>query len=108
MLGLFFIYFIGKQFYELAQDHDRSGWGYAFFGVFMYYVGTFVGGIAIALTCYLLDTNFEDINDSVLSILSIPFGMLICWLTYYLLKKKFIDNISDINILDDNILDEGF
>lgn len=108
MLGLFFIYFIGKQFYELAQDHDRNGWGYAVLGVFMYYIGTFVGAIGIILACYLVDIDFESINDTLLNILSIPFGMLIGWLTYYFLKKKFIHDTSDINILDDNLLDEGF
>ena len=107
MLGMFFIYFIGKQFYELAQNHDRNKGGYAILGVFMYYLGTFVGAIGIAFVCYFLDIDFESLNDTLLSILSIPFGLLTVWLTYYFLKKKFIDNISDINNLDDNILDEG-
>jgi hypothetical protein len=107
MLGIFFIYFIGKQFYELAQDYDRNKWGHAFLGIFMYYLGTFVGAIGIAFVCLFLDIDFDGLNDTLLSILSIPFGMLVSWLTYCFLKKKFIHDTSDINILYDNILDEG-
>jgi len=107
MLGILFIYLIGKQFYDLAQKHNRSGWGYAILGVFMYYLGTFLGGIIICLACYSVDIDFEAINDLLLSLMGMPFGLFVSWLTYYFLKKKFIHDISDINALDDNILDEG-
>ena len=37
MLGLLLIYWIGKKYYELATEHNRSPWGYAILGVFVYY-----------------------------------------------------------------------
>jgi hypothetical protein len=51
MLGLFLLYFIGKSFYELAHEYDKSRWGFAIAGVVAYYFGTFVAGILF----YLLD-----------------------------------------------------
>jgi hypothetical protein len=107
MLGVFFIYLIGKPFYELAEKHNRNGWGYAFLGVFTYYVGTFIGGMAIGLASYFLDMDFDGINDLLLSLMAIPFGLFVSWLTYTTLKDRFTNNTSNKNTLDDNILDEG-
>ena len=107
MLGLLFIYLIGKQFYDLAQKHDRSEWGYGFLGVVMYYVGTFIGGIVIGLFCYFTDIDFDGLNDLVLSLIGMPFGLLVSWLTHVYLNEKFTNNTSGVNTLDDTILDEG-
>lgn len=107
MLGIFFIYLIGKPFYQLAEKHNRNEWGYAFLGVLTYYVGTFIGGLAIGLGSYFLDIDFDGINEMLLNLMAIPFGLFVSWLTYTTLKDKFRDDLSNKNTLDDNILDEG-
>lgn len=107
MLGILFIYLIGKPFYELAQKHNRNEWGYAVLGVLVYYIGTFLGGMAIGLTCYFLDIDLEGIHDLLLSLMAIPFGLFVSWLTYHSLMEKFRNDTSDINNSDDSILDEG-
>lgn len=108
MLGILFIYLIGRPFYDLAQKHNKSEWGYAVLGVVMYYVGTFVGGIAIGLGSYFLDIDFESINDLLLSVMAIPFGLFVSWLVYVSLKERWTNDSSNINTSEDNILDEGF
>lgn len=107
MLGLFLIYFIGKQFYKLAEEYQKKEWAYAILGVVMYYVGTFMGGIVTAFVYYLMGNDFEAINDLLLSLMAIPFGLFTCWLTYSLLKRRFMNSASGNTILDDTILDDG-
>ena len=106
MLGILFIYMIGRPFFDLAQKYNKNEWGYAILGVVMYYIGTFIGGMAIGLGCYFLD--IEDTNDLWLTLLVIPLGFFASWLTYTSLKNKWTNDNSNFNTLDDNILDEGF
>ena len=111
MLGLLLIYFIGKKFYELAEIHNKSQWGYAVLGVLSYYLGTFIAGIVLVIFMEVFGTNsIEDIDDFVLSLVALPFGLLICWGTYVLLernwtKKKVNDNpdILDIDFVKEEL-----
>jgi hypothetical protein len=107
MLGLFLIYFIGKQFHNLAEEYKKNKWAYAILGVVMYYVGTFMGGAVTGLVCYLIDKDFGSINNLLLSLMAVPFGLFTCWLTYSFLKRKLMNIPSDNTILDDTILDDG-
>lgn len=101
MLGFIFMYFIGKQFYDLALEHKKNGWLYAVLGVASYYAGTFLVGIFIGLGCLFMNIDIESINDLVLNLAAIPAGLLLCWLTFYLLKRNIIKSSNDANILDD-------
>jgi hypothetical protein len=102
MLGILFIYFIGKQFYDLAHEYNKNKWGYAILGVLLYYVGTILGGFIIGFSSYYMPEFFSNINEFLLNFMIIPFGLFVTWLTYIFLKKNFINNSSN-----DNILDEG-
>ena len=33
MLGLVLLYWIGKYFYKLAEEYDKSKWGFAILGL---------------------------------------------------------------------------
>jgi hypothetical protein len=55
MLGLVFIYFIGRYYYKLAENHNRSKWGFAVLGVATYYGGTFAAGAFAGMHGYFLD-----------------------------------------------------
>lgn len=110
MLGLVLIYFIGKTFMALAEAHQKHKWGHAILGVVSYYAGTLLAGI-IFLLFMESDDPFSETRttpDILINLLSIPFGALTCWLTYYFLQKRWeeqaiVDN-SDILDMDD----EGF
>ncbi len=108
MLGLLLIYFIGKYFYKLAEDHNKSQWGFAVLGVVMYYVGIFIGAGAIALLIAYNDaTGLDDINEVMLGLAGVPFGLLACWIFYKILQKNWSNkNTShwDTEVLDSEIL----
>jgi len=88
IFGLFVLYFIGKSFYELARLHNRSTWGFAILGIASYYLGTILGAVLIAIYVELItESSIDDLPDLALNLMSIPFGVALCWGTYYLLKK---------------------
>jgi len=104
MLGLLLIYFLGKKFYELAHEYDRSRWGFAILGVVVYYLGTFLAGVIIVL----LGSNsaaFLNLPDIVISLMSIPFGLLSAWILYRLLERSWINakESTDSDVLDQNL-----
>jgi ethanolamine transporter EutH len=90
MLGLLFIYFIGKYFYNLAGEYEQNKWGYAILGVVVYYAATFLLGIGIVFIdkAFGFDLEWEE-NNSMIGLLSIPIGVLACYLFYTLLKRKW-------------------
>ncbi|TCP26793.1 hypothetical protein EV195_102135 [Tenacibaculum skagerrakense] len=90
MLGLILLYVIGKKFHELADNYEKSKWGYAIIGVIVYYVGAIgIGMILLILLEYLGLINIDGINDVVLSFMIAPFGILSCYLLYRFLEKKW-------------------
>ncbi len=103
MLGLLLIYYLGKQYYKLAEIHARHQWLYAILGVLSYYFGTFVAGIFMALT---LD-NIEDVNDISLSLMGLPVGLLCAFVFYRFLEYRW-ERIpvmtSDKDILDAELI----
>ncbi len=102
MLGLILIYFVGKAFYALAEKHGKQKWLYAILGVLSYYFGIFSAGIALgAVEALNPDIMLPD-NDLVLSLMTLPVGVLFCWGFYRLLKynwEKSKHNISE-DLLD--------
>lgn len=87
MLGLVLIYFVGKAFYDLAIEHEKKGWGYAILGVASYYLSLFIFAFAIAIISEY--NGWNEMSDLGLTLVSIPFGVLMCFLTYRLLKRRF-------------------
>lgn len=90
MLGLIFIYWVGKTFYELADKYQKSNWGYAILGVVSYYGGIFLGGFIVGIILEFMSPGFVDEdNERWLSFLMIPIGFLTCWGTYTFLKRSW-------------------
>ena len=109
MLGILLIYLVGRKFYDLAGNHNKHQWGYAILGVFSYYVGTFIAGIVIALYLeFFGSTSIDEINEFVLSLIAIPFGLLACWVTYLLLEKNWEKKTvhDNTDILDIDFIEE--
>lgn len=86
ILSLLLLYFIGKAFYELAHDYNKSRWGYAILGIISYYAGTFIGGAVLAIIGLLAHSDFPRNQPKIiLGLMAIPFGLLGCWLFYRIL-----------------------
>ncbi len=103
MLGIILIYFIGKQFYKLADEFEKNRWGISILGVMSYYVGQILFVIGVLLSDELLDTNFiTDNNESRLSLIALPMGILICAGLYFLLQKNWNKNKKpETNLIDE-------
>jgi branched-subunit amino acid ABC-type transport system permease component len=107
MIGLLLIYFIGKAFYQLAHDYDKSRWGFAILGILSYYAGTFIGGVILGLIGALTESNFVETQPSlVLSLICVPFGLLICWIFYKILVSQWNKKatLSNNDSLDSNLV----
>lgn len=101
MLGIFLIYFIWKRFAELADLYDNKKWVYGLIGVITYYGGSFLTVVFIVLLDLVLDwgINWDD-NDLVVSLLSIPIGLGCCYLLYYVLERKWSNEVVPVESID--------
>jgi hypothetical protein len=111
MVGLILLYFVGKAFYDMAVSEGKSKWLFAILGVASYYTGLFIGGLLLAIGYELfLDGSIDEVNETALSALALPFGVLACWGFYTLLKKRWSNKqaISAADeILDTNMIYHG-
>lgn len=90
MLGLVLLYFIGKKFYELADEYEKNKWGFAILGVIVYYLGAFVFGVVLGVFVVIMESDFlETTNNFILGIMALPFGILSCYGLYYYLEKTW-------------------
>ncbi|MDC8006326.1 hypothetical protein POV27_19890 [Aureisphaera galaxeae] len=103
MLGIILIYFIGKYFYNLAEDHNKSKWGFAIAGVLSYYAGTFIFGVLFAFYIEIWsNSSIYDYSDIGLGLMAVPFGLLTCAGFYFLLKRMWKkDKKVDEDLIDD-------
>ena len=101
MLGIIFIYFIGKYFFDLAILHKKSKWLFGILGVLSYYVGAFTGGLILGVISLLFTIEIDWDNDVLMNLLAIPFGLGTTYLFYFLLKKKWNSEIIKLDSIDD-------
>lgn len=105
MLGLIFIYFLGKYFYELAIQYGKNKWGFAIAGIGVYYGTMMVVAFMIGVIAELMEPGSVDDTSSIfMSLLAIPFGLISAYLFYNFLDKKWR---NEHKIIDSDILDGG-
>lgn len=109
MLGLILIYLVGKKFYELAFEYNKSRWGYAIAGVVSYYAGYLLSVLIIATIVEINNPGYiTDSNELIFSVLGIPFGALICWAFYRMLEKNWSkDKSAQPNTLDGGMINDN-
>ncbi len=107
LLGILFLFFIGKYFYNLANQYNKSPLGYAILGIVSYYFGTILFMVFLGLGMEIFNSESIDFeNNKLLSLISIPFGLLSCYLLYIFLKKTWSKNLlseDEINKIIDEI-----
>ncbi|CAL2074643.1 conserved hypothetical protein [Tenacibaculum sp. 190524A05c] len=103
MIGIIILIIIGKKFYELAGEYDKSQWGIAVLGIVSYYLGAFVFGIILAIIMIIMESNWMETADRFsLALIELPFGGLSCYLLYMFLHKKWEKEKPQL----DNIIEE--
>lgn len=111
MVGLVLLYFVGKAFYELAGLNNRGKWLYAILGVGSYYAGLIVGGMLIGIGYELFVGSIDEVNETLLGLMGLPFGVLACWGFYRILKnrwnKKATFSGSSEDVLDAHLVDQN-
>ncbi len=90
MLGIFLIYWIGRKFYDLAFLHHRSQWGWAIFGIIIYFVSQIIFGMLIGIVApnLLNDTG----GSFVVNILGIGIGLGVWFIVFKFLEKSWDNN----------------
>ena len=97
MLGLILLYWIGKYFYKLAEEHNKSKWAFTILGIVVYYSGGFVFGLAIFTIIEIVSPKYTDtINEFLFGLIMVPFGILSCYLFYDYLKRSWKSFEQDI------------
>ena len=99
MLGILLLYWIGKYFYKLAEEYNKSKWGFAILGVVVYYGGTLVFGFLMGIIGEVISPGFfDDFNETVLGLIILPFGILSCYLLYKYLDKTWKMKQEHLNL----------
>jgi len=105
MLGILLIYFIGKRFYDLAEEFEQNKWLYAIIGIVIYYgIGTLLLTFIIVLDIYFFDWGFNWEQSYGMSLLMIPLGIFAVWLFYQFLENRWKKQVL---IVKDEIQDIG-
>lgn len=109
MIGLLLLFFIGRSFYKLSEEHNKNKWLFAILGIATYYAGAFIGGIFLGIIDLISGTNYtESLSNLILGLLAIPFGLFFCWGFYKILKSQWsrITIKNPENLLDSNMTSE--
>ncbi len=104
MLGILLLFFIGKYYYKLAEKFKKSKLGFAILGIVVYYVGTIIFGLIFGLIAEIISPgSIDTINEKMLGLIALPFGILACYLVYKYLQKTWKKNEpitnSEINLI---------
>ncbi len=107
MLGIILMYFIGKQFYKLAEEFDKNRWLFSILGILTYYAGQVLFVLVLFLSDTFLTSDFittmtTTTDELKLSVIAIPIGLLTCAALYFLLRK----NWKKTGTLEENLIDE--
>ncbi len=90
IIGIVLIVLVGRAFYQLAHEYDKSRWGYAIAGVASYYIGLFTSAFIVGIVIELISPGtITESNENMFGLLAIPFGALVCWGFYTWLKRSW-------------------
>jgi uncharacterized membrane protein HdeD (DUF308 family) len=100
MLGILLLYWIGKYFYKLAEEYNKNKWVFAIIGIVTYYAGIIIFSFAIGIILELVSPGaIDSIDDTLLGVMMLPFGILSCYLLYKYLDKTWEKNLP-VNEID--------
>lgn len=103
MIGFLLLFWIGKYFYKLAEEYNKSKWGFAILGIVVYYGGIILFSAIVGIIGEIISPGFADtLNDTLFGFLMLPFGILSCYVLYKYLEKTWKkNNLDPIDLIDD-------
>ena len=104
MLGILLIYFIGKRFFDLADEFNQNKWLYAILSIVIYYAAGVVFVIVLAILNEIFELGFDWENSFGIQLLAIPIGLAADYGLYMILKNKWKKSVV---IVKDEIQDIG-
>jgi hypothetical protein len=108
MLGLVLIYWVGRKFYDLADYHKRSQWGYTFVGLGIYFGTQLIFGMVLELLNPGLIDGLDKSSGLGLDLLGMAIGGLVWYLALQYFTKKWEQQYdSEAYNLDAEIEDIG-
>jgi len=89
MLTFILLFFIGKYYYELAQDYYKHRWLFGILGIAMYYVGTFLYSVFMNLAVLEFNFSFNIYGFFRWELARIAVGIGFAYLVMVLLERKW-------------------
>lgn len=108
MIALLLVYFIGKNFYELAHEHNRSPWGYATLSIVVFYALQFIIGFGIGIFMVITEVDIESISQFVLGLIVVILSGLAIVGFHKILKKIWQKKGVLISNTESELLDDKF
>lgn len=89
MLGFVIIFFIGKFYYELAQEYYKKRWLYGILGIIIYYSGTVIGTFILGTLDELINLGINWGSSYNLLLIQLISGMGSAGLCYFVFWRKW-------------------
>ena len=100
MLGIFLIYWVGKKYYDLAEYHNRSPWGFAILAIAVYYGSQFIFGLFIALAFPEFFEKLDSGTEFMINLLGIGVGLGVWYLGLKYIERKWE---VEVEVVEDQI-----
>ena len=108
MIGILLIYFIGKRFYDLAEEFSQNKWLYAILSIVVYYAAGVLFIVILGIMSLIFEWNLDLENNFGYNLLVIPFGLIADWAFYMILESRWKKKMLLVNNkLKDEIEDIG-
>lgn len=91
MIGLILIYFIGRQFYVLANEYQHNRWLFTILGIASYYFGVLLFGFIVVWLSNYSEYFFDLMHKTQLvqGLVSMPMGLICGWVFFHLLRANW-------------------
>lgn len=105
MLGLLPLFFIARFYYQLAHEHNRSKWGFAFLGVGIALFAQILVGLVFGIVLAMKGETEVTNNGVVISWIALFISILVVLVVYKLLEKNWSNHPKNEKVKED-LLDQ--
>ena len=106
MLGILVIYWVGKQYYELAFRYNKSKWFWTILAIIIYFSSQFLFGLILA---FLFPAMFVDLDTGksfFINVMGVLFGLLAWYIVLKILESAWEKQSYSIIANGETIIDQ--